>query len=64
VLRGARDLLDAPSSNGQPVAAATAGEVGTLGGREGAWVRLDLGGARAGWLPAAAVLPLDGPGVD
>jgi tetratricopeptide (TPR) repeat protein len=64
VLRKARDLLDAPSSNGQPVAAATVGEVGTLGTREGPWVRLDLGGGRAGWLPAAAVLPLDGAGVD
>jgi hypothetical protein len=64
VLRSARDLLDAPSSNGQPVAAATVGEVGMLGIREGPWVRLDLGAARAGWLPAAAVLPLDGAGVD
>lgn len=64
VLRNARDLLDAPSSNGQPVAAANVGEVGALGIREGPWVRLDLGGARAGWLPAAAVLPLDGAGMD
>jgi hypothetical protein len=64
VLRSARDLLDAPSGNGQPVAAAAVGEVGALGIREGPWVRLDLGGARAGWLPAAAVLPLDGTGVD
>lgn len=64
VLRGGRDLLDAPSSSGQPVAAASVGEVGTLGSREGAWVRVDLGGARAGWVPAAAVLPLDGIGVD
>lgn len=64
VLRAARDLVDAPSSNGQPVAAATVGEVGALGIREGPWLRLDLGGARAGWVPAAAVLPLDGAGVD
>jgi tetratricopeptide (TPR) repeat protein len=64
VLRGARDLLDAPSADGAPVAAAAAGEVGTLGVREGAWVRIAVGGARAGWLPAAAVVPLDGAGVD
>jgi len=64
VVRGSRDLLDEPASSGAPVAAATAGDVGTLGAREGAWVRLSLGGGRAGWLPVAAVLPLDGAGVD
>jgi hypothetical protein len=64
VLRGARHLLDAPSPDAAPVAAATAGEVGSLGVREGAWVRLALDGARAGWVPAASVLPLDGPSVD
>jgi hypothetical protein len=64
VLRGARDLLDAPTAAGQPVAAASVGEVGALGSREGAWLRLDLGGGRVGWLPAAAVLPLDAVGVD
>ncbi len=63
-LRGARELRDAPSADGAPVAAAVAGEVGALGPREGAWVRLVLDGARAGWVPAAAVLPLDGAGVD
>jgi tetratricopeptide (TPR) repeat protein len=64
VLRGARELLDAPSPNGAAAAAAAAGEVATLGVREGAWVRLSVGGGRAGWVPAAAVLPLDAVGVD
>jgi tetratricopeptide (TPR) repeat protein len=64
VLRGARDLLDAPSPGAAPAAAAVAGDVGRLGAREGAWVRITLDGARAGWLPAAAVLPLDGNGAD
>src|SRR3979411_2434590 len=60
VLRASRDLLDAPGSSGAPAAAASAGEVGPLGVREGAWVRMSLGDGRAGWLPVAAVLPLDG----
>ena len=64
VLRTARHLLDAPSSTGAPVAAVTAGEVGALGVREGVWVRLTIDGARAGWLPVAAVLPLTAAGVD
>ena len=63
-LRTSRTLLDAPNGDGAPLVAATAGEVGSLGVREGAWVRLSLGGGRAGWLPVAAVLPLDGAGVD
>ena len=64
VVRGARDLREVPSPDGAAVAAATAGEVGSLGAREGAWVRIALDGARAGWLPVAAVLPLDDGGVD
>jgi hypothetical protein len=52
-------LLEEPSPAGAPIAAVTAGEVGTLGAREGAWVRLSFGGARAGWIPVAAVLSLD-----
>ncbi|HET7188780.1 MAG TPA: BatD family protein [Gemmatimonadaceae bacterium] len=64
VLRGARELLESPSPDGAVAVAAAAGEVGTLGVREGAWVRLSLGGGRAGWVPAAAVLPLDVVGVD
>jgi hypothetical protein len=64
VVRRTRDLLDAPSTQGMASASASAGEVGALGMREGTWVRLVLDGARAGWIPAAAVLPLDAPGVD
>jgi tetratricopeptide (TPR) repeat protein len=64
IVRGSRDLLDEPAPSGAPMAAAAAGEVGALGVREGAWVRLSLGGGRAGWLPVAAVLPLEGAGVD
>jgi tetratricopeptide (TPR) repeat protein len=64
VVRHTRDLLDAPSTEGMSAASAAAGEVGALGVREGTWVRLVLDGARAGWIPVAAVLPLDAPGVD
>lgn len=60
VLRSARTLVDAPTGSAAPVAAVSAGEVGALGAREGAWVRISIDGARAGWLPVAAVLPLDG----
>jgi hypothetical protein len=63
-VRTSRTLLDAPSAEGAPAVAATAGEVGSLGVREGAWVRLSLGSGRAGWLPVASVLPLDGADVD
>jgi tetratricopeptide (TPR) repeat protein len=64
VVRDARDLRDSPSPGGAAIAAAGSGEVGTLGIREGAWVRIVLDGARAGWLPVAAVLPLDDGGMD
>jgi hypothetical protein len=64
VLRTARQLHDAPTSSAPPAAAAAAGEVGTLGAREGAWVRITLDGSRAGWLPVAVVLPLDASGAD
>jgi tetratricopeptide (TPR) repeat protein len=64
VLRTGRELLDAPTPAAAPAAAAAAGEVGALGAREGAWVRITLDGSRAGWLPVAAILPLDGPGSD
>jgi tetratricopeptide (TPR) repeat protein len=64
VLRTGRELLDAPTPAAAPAAAAAAGEVGALGAREGAWVRITLDGSRAGWLPVAAILPLDGAGSD
>jgi hypothetical protein len=60
-LRGARPLLDAPALDASSVAAASAGEVGALGAREGAWVRVTLDDARAGWVPVASILPLDNP---
>ena len=59
-LRVGRELLDAPAS-GAPVATVGAGEVGALGAREGAWVRLTVDGERAGWAPVATVIPLDDP---
>ena len=60
-LRGSRELLDAPDPTASAAATASAGEIGALGAREGAWVRISLDDARAGWLPAAAVVPLDEP---
>jgi hypothetical protein len=39
----------------------SAGEVGALGAREGAWVRVTVDGERAGWAPVASVIPLDDP---
>ncbi|MFL5606167.1 MAG: hypothetical protein ACJ8AD_06970 [Gemmatimonadaceae bacterium] len=62
VLRSGRELLDAPTPAAPAAASAAAGEVGAMGAREGAWVRLTLDGSRAGWLPVAALLPLDAPG--
>jgi hypothetical protein len=64
VVRRSRDLMDQPSTSSPAAATASAGEVGTLGVREGAWVRMSFGGGRAGWVPVAAVLPLDAAGVD
>jgi hypothetical protein len=60
VLRDTRLLLEAPGSS---VAAASGvvGETGQLGAREGAWIRIALDRSRAGWVPIASVLPLDGP---
>jgi hypothetical protein len=59
-LREGRELLDAPAS-GAAVAAVGAGEVGVLGVREGAWVRVTVDGERAGWAPVASIIPLDDP---
>jgi len=60
-LRTGRALLAAPAGDGTSVAVADAGEVGAIGAREGAWVRLVLDGDRAGWVPVATVVPLDDP---
>jgi hypothetical protein len=64
-IRASRDLLEAPDATAPAAASASAGEIGALAGREGAWVRIALDDARTGWLPAAAVVPLDEtPGAD
>jgi hypothetical protein len=59
VLRTSRLLLDAPGSQ-TALASGNVGETGRIGAREGAWVRIALDGARAGWVPAVTVLPMDG----
>ncbi|MDB4917586.1 MAG: hypothetical protein JWM95_5230 [Gemmatimonadetes bacterium] len=63
ILCGSRLLVSAPNS-GSALASGTVGETGRLGPREGTWVRLELDGARAGWVPVESVLPLDGPPTD
>ena len=63
VLRSSRMLVDAPGSQ-TALSSAAAGETGTLGAREGQWVRIVLDGARAGWVPFTSVLPLDALPVD
>ncbi len=64
VIRHARPLLEAPSTDRPAASSAASGEVGTLGAREGSWVWIVLDGTRAGWVPTGAVLALDGDGVD
>ncbi len=59
VLRSSRLLLEAPGSQ-TATASGSVGETGRIGAREGAWVRIAFDGARAGWVPAASVLPMDG----
>lgn len=60
-VRTSRSLLAEPAHDAEAVAATAAGEVGALGPREGAWVRITVDGERSGWVPVAAVLPLDQP---
>ncbi len=60
-LRTSRSLLAEPAPDAEASAASAAGEVGALGPREGAWVRITVNAERAGWVPVAAVLPLDQP---
>jgi hypothetical protein len=59
VLVHGRSLLDSPSTDAASLAAASAGEAGQLGARDGAWVYLTLDASRAGWVPASAVMPLE-----
>jgi hypothetical protein len=61
VLRGSLTLLEDPSPAGAPSGTAAIGEVGRVGAREGEWVRITLDGARAGWIPASSIIPLDSP---
>ena len=63
VLRESRHLVDAPGSSAA-LAAASTGETGLLGAREGAWVRIEFDANRAGWVPVASVLALDAPPSD
>jgi hypothetical protein len=62
VLRTALTLQEAPGASAGGGAAgipAAVGEVGLLGAREGAWVRIALDPSRSGWVPTAAVLSLE-----
>jgi len=63
VLRYSRLLLEAPGSQ-SATASGNVGETGRIGAREGTWVRIALDGTRAGWVPAASVLPMDGIPID
>ena len=58
VLVHGRTLQDTPVSD-RSVAAAAAGEAGRLGAREGGWVHLSIDAARAGWVPANALMPIE-----
>ncbi|CAN5569950.1 hypothetical protein BH09GEM1_BH09GEM1_31310 [soil metagenome] len=60
VLRETRPLVEAPGS-AAALATGNVGETGTLGAREGAWVRIAIDPSRSGWVPASSVLPLDAP---
>ena len=60
VLRSSRPLFAGPGS-GVAISNATIGEAGSIGVREGAWVRIVLDAGRAGWVPVASVLFLDAP---
>ncbi len=60
VLRETRPLADAPGSSAA-LATGNVGETGTLGSREGAWVRIEIDPGRSGWVPASSVLLLDAP---
>jgi hypothetical protein len=63
VLRDTRLLLEAPGST-RAAASGVVGETGRIGPWEGAWVRITLDNARAGWVPVASVLLMDAPPAD
>lgn len=59
VLRESSHLLEGPATGEGTEALGSVGEVGRLGVREGAWVRVTIDDARAGWVPATAVMRLE-----
>jgi Flp pilus assembly protein TadD len=59
VLVHGRTLLETPASESRSLAAAAAGEAGRLGAREAGWVHLTIDAARAGWVPASALMPIE-----
>ena len=59
VVRGTTSLCASPVSGSVAIAAGAIGEVGRVDAREGSWIRVTLDDARAGWVPASALLPLD-----
>ena len=59
VLVQGRTLLESPGSESPSLAAAAAGEAGRLGARDGGWVHLTIDAARAGWVPARALMPIE-----
>jgi hypothetical protein len=52
-------LFESPLPNASASGTASIGEVGRVGARAGAWVRVSLDGERAGWIATSALLPLD-----
>ena len=59
VLVRSRALVETPSADAPALATAGSGEAGRLGARESGWVYLTIDAARAGWVPASAVMPID-----
>jgi len=59
VLVHGRTLLETPAPEARSLAAVAAGEAGRLGAREGGWVHLTVDAARAGWVPAGALMPVE-----
>ena len=62
VLRQTGEMTESPGAAAS--ASAGAGETGRINARDGTWVRITIDGTRAGWVPAASVLPLDASALD
>ena len=58
IVRRAGALREDPSPDAPLAGQAATGDVVSLGRREGRWVRVTGSGARAAWMPTAAILPL------